>query len=121
MTTEFVSVPASWTVKQVLDHIQTIGNETAQIYAVYGRQHRETLRLLSNDPSGDFRPVLLQSARSHEKADMASGHGLLPNAVSRCANIIFGGENLLRRGDVVVGASKEIEWASNVAEIEHMV
>ncbi len=35
MTTEFVSVPASWTVKQVLDHIRSAGNETAQIYAVY--------------------------------------------------------------------------------------
>jgi magnesium transporter len=35
MTTEFVSVPASWTVKQVLDHIRAIGSETKQIYAVY--------------------------------------------------------------------------------------
>ena len=35
MTTEFVSVPAGWTVKQVLDHIRARGHETAQIYAVY--------------------------------------------------------------------------------------
>ncbi len=35
MTTEFVSVPASWTVNQVIDHVRSVGSGTAQIYAVY--------------------------------------------------------------------------------------
>ena len=35
MTTEFVSVPASWMVKQVIDHIRSSCAQTEQIYAVY--------------------------------------------------------------------------------------
>jgi len=35
MTTEFVSVPASWMVKQVIDHIRSPCAQTEQIYAVY--------------------------------------------------------------------------------------
>src|SRR5208337_4354166 len=35
MTSEFVSVPASWMVKQVIDHIRSSCAQAEQIYAVY--------------------------------------------------------------------------------------
>jgi magnesium transporter len=35
MTTEFVGVPANWTVSQVLEHIRTVGDESETIYAIY--------------------------------------------------------------------------------------
>jgi magnesium transporter len=35
MTTEFVSVPANWTVQQVLDHVEEVGKAKETIYAIY--------------------------------------------------------------------------------------
>jgi magnesium transporter len=35
MTTEFVTVPANWTVGQALEHIRTVGDESETIYAIY--------------------------------------------------------------------------------------
>jgi magnesium transporter len=35
MTTEFVSVPITWTISQALEHIRQIGGASEQIYAVY--------------------------------------------------------------------------------------
>ena len=35
MTTEFVSVPADWTVEQTLDHIREVGRAKETVYAIY--------------------------------------------------------------------------------------
>jgi magnesium transporter len=35
MTTEFVSVPANWTVHQALEHIRSVGGESETVYAIY--------------------------------------------------------------------------------------
>lgn len=35
MTTDFVSVPTTWSVQQALDHVRKIGQAAEQIYAVY--------------------------------------------------------------------------------------
>lgn len=35
MTTDFVSVPVNWTVRQALDHVRKVGRSAEQIYAVY--------------------------------------------------------------------------------------
>ena len=45
MTTEFVSVPTSWTVQQTLDHISVVGRTKETVYAVYGL-HPELRTLL---------------------------------------------------------------------------
>ena len=74
--------------------------------------------LLNRDPSGDFRPALLQGARSHEKADMATRHDLLDDAFLRRADIIFSAEDLIGRRNIVGSAAKEIKRTGNVAEIE---
>ncbi len=35
MTTEFVAVPATWTVQQVLDHLGQVGRDKGIVYAIY--------------------------------------------------------------------------------------
>ena len=35
MTTEFVSIPSTWTVQQVLDHIRDVGRTKETVYAIY--------------------------------------------------------------------------------------
>jgi magnesium transporter len=35
MTTEFVSVPANWTVAQTLDHIRHVERSRETVYAIY--------------------------------------------------------------------------------------
>jgi magnesium transporter len=49
MTTEFVTVPADWTVKDVLDHIRASSAQTEQIYAIYvvDPQSRRLLQTVS--------------------------------------------------------------------------
>jgi magnesium transporter len=49
MTTEFVTVPANWTVSQALEHIRTVGDESETIYAIYvvAPQTRQLARAIS--------------------------------------------------------------------------
>jgi len=49
MTTEFVSVPANWTVSQALEHIRSVGHESETVYAIYVVDPRtqQLLRALS--------------------------------------------------------------------------
>jgi hypothetical protein len=57
--------------------------------------------LLGDYPSRNPRPVLLQSARAHEKPDVAARNRLLHDGILRCPKIFGGIENLLRRRDVI--------------------
>jgi magnesium transporter len=70
MTTEFVSVPASWMVKQVIDHIRSPCAQTEQIYAVY-QVDPQSQRLLQ---AVSLRELLIaiRSGVAAEKAD--NGH-----------------------------------------------
>jgi magnesium transporter len=49
MTTEFVTVPANWTVSQALEHVRTVGDASETIYAIYvvAPHTRQLLRALS--------------------------------------------------------------------------
>ncbi len=65
MTTEFVTVPASWTVQQTLDHIRAVERTRETIYAIYvldptSRKllHIVTLRrLISGEPAAPIASV----------------------------------------------------------------
>jgi magnesium transporter len=64
MTTEFVSVPDDWTVKQTLDHIRTVGRSRETVYAIYVLSHDGVLtnvvtlrRLLTGQPEASILSV----------------------------------------------------------------
>src|SRR5208337_1373348 len=74
--------------------------------------------LLRANPTRDRRPVVLQGAGAHEKPDMAALHGFLGDTIFRRPDIFCRVEHLLGRGDVVVGAGKQIRWTGDVAQIQ---
>lgn len=66
MTTEFVSVPADWTVAQTLDHIRHVERSRETVYAIYVRDVATGAlvravplrRLISGDPSAPVESVV---------------------------------------------------------------
>src|SRR5271169_4086788 len=67
---------------------------------------------------GDPRPGLLEGARAHEKANMPARNQFLLDHCRRCAEIFDRVEDLLRRGDVVRFAGKEVDGTDDVFEIK---
>src|SRR3974390_1976047 len=64
MTTEFVAVPADWTVEQVLAHVREVEHTRETVYAIYVLDADGTLlralslrRLIAADPKGDLLAV----------------------------------------------------------------
>ena len=66
MTTEFVSVPSSWTVQQTLDHIRRVERSRETVYAIYVLDPATKAlvravslrRLISGDPSAPVESVV---------------------------------------------------------------
>ena len=70
MTTEFVSVPATWTVQQTLDHVATVGRTKETIYSIFclapetqALVHVVSLRDLMIAPDRSLRMELLGNRR----------------------------------------------------------
>src|SRR6185369_15080468 len=67
MTTEFVSVPANWTIEQTLDHIRRVERTRETVYAIYVLDPaKKTLlqavtlrRLISGDPESPIMSVAM--------------------------------------------------------------
>jgi magnesium transporter len=83
MTTEFVSVPANWTIEQTLDHIRRVERTRETVYAIYVLDPaKKTLlqavtlrRLISGDPESPImsvamprRPITLSPFTDREEA-----------------------------------------------------
>jgi magnesium transporter len=93
MTTEFVSVPASWTVEQTLDHIRRVERTRETIYSVYvlDPKTRQLLkavalrRLITSDPKASVltaarfdKPITVSpTADREEVAKLISKYDLL--------------------------------------------
>ncbi|MFG1403879.1 magnesium transporter [Xanthobacter sediminis] len=82
MTTEFVSVPADWTVQQVLDHVRAVESSRETVYAIYvldpaTRRLINTVtlrRLISGAPEANiltvaqpYAPITVSPALSREE------------------------------------------------------
>jgi magnesium transporter len=83
MTTEFVSVPANWTVAQTLQHIRQVERSRETVYAIYLLDPRSKVllralplrRLITSDPNATVldaapsrRPVTISSEASRDEA-----------------------------------------------------
>ena len=83
MTTEFVSVPATWTVAQTLQHVRVVERTRETVYAIYILDPRSKLllralplrRLISADPDASVlaaavprRPVTISALASRDEA-----------------------------------------------------
>jgi len=107
MTTEFVSVPTTWTVQQTLDHIAEVGRAKETVYAVYcvdpdreALQHVVSLRdlMVASDRSqpvgalGDQRiPISVRARTDREDvARLISKYNLLAVPVVDDQNHILG-------------------------------
>ncbi|MFE1598364.1 magnesium transporter [Methylobacterium sp. ID0610] len=106
MTTEFVAVPASWTVRQVLDHIRDVERTRETVYSIFVLDPRTRAltkavplrRLLSGDPDDAIlsvaptrRPVVLTADASRdEAARLISKYDLLAIPVVDEANHVIG-------------------------------
>jgi len=107
MTTEFVSVPTTWTVQQVLDHIRQVGRAKETVYAIYCLDpaehtllHVVSLRdlIVSPDRSsavaalGDKRrPISVRAGMTREEvARLISKYNLLAVPVVDEANHVIG-------------------------------
>lgn len=93
MTTEFVSVPSSWTVQQTLDHIRRVERSRETVYAIYVLDpltHKlvrsaSLRRLISADPAAPVASAGFEAPQSREStsrssqslASMALGRGVL--------------------------------------------
>jgi magnesium transporter len=106
MTTDFISVPVTWTISQTLDHIRNIGHAAEQIYAVYlvdpqSQQLKQTSslrQLLIADPAANVtaaapeRPPITVSpdADREEVARLISKYDLLAVPVLDSSGKILG-------------------------------
>ena len=97
MTTEFVSVPATWTVDQTLDHIRKIEHTRETVYSIYALDPVTGVllktvplrRLITSDPKQSIfdaapprRPVTISATASRdEAARLISKYDLLSVAV----------------------------------------
>jgi magnesium transporter len=106
MTTEFVSVPADWTIEQTLDHIRRVEHTRETVYAVYVLDPvRKTLlqsatlrRLISGDPKSSIlsiamprRPITVSPlADREEAARLISKYDLLAVPVVDKAGHVLG-------------------------------
>ena len=78
----------------------------------------EIEHLAGGDPTGDPWPMLLQGVVSHEKSDMAAGHGFLNDQICRRPEKPCRGKGLFGRRDIVGGARYQIGWAGDIAQVE---
>jgi len=105
MTTEFVSVPTTWTVGQTLEHISVVGRTKETVYAVYcldadgTLQHAVSLRDLMvarrdssvMDAGNRRRPLsVLATTDREEVARIISKYNLLAVPVVDAANRVLG-------------------------------
>ncbi|ACL59663.1 magnesium transporter [Methylobacterium nodulans] len=106
MTTEFVAVPATWTVRQTLDHIRVVERTRETVYSIFVLDPRTRAltkavplrRLLSGDPGDSIlsvaptrRPVVLTADASRdEAARLISKYDLLAIPVVDEANHVIG-------------------------------
>jgi magnesium transporter len=106
MTTEFVSVPADWTIEQTLDHIRRVERTRETVYAVYVLDPvRKTLlqsatlrRLISGNPKSSIlsiamprRPITVSPlADREEAARLISKYDLLAVPVVDKAGHVLG-------------------------------
>jgi magnesium transporter len=106
MTTEFVSVPADWTIEQTLDHIRRVERTRETVYAIYVLDPvRKTLlqsatlrRLISGDPKSSIlsiamprRPISVSPlADREEAARLISKYDLLAVPVVDKAGHVLG-------------------------------
>ncbi len=106
MTTEFVSVPADWTVAQALRHIGTVERSRETVYSIYVRDPASDIllhavplrRLLSGDPGAAIatlapahKPVTVMPATDREDvARLISKYNLLAVPVVDAAGHLIG-------------------------------
>lgn len=106
MTTEFVAVPADWTIAQVLHHIRMVERTRETVYSVYvtdpgkgGLVAAVTLRrLISGDPNASVlsaaphrKPITISSTeRQEEAARLISKYDLLAIPVTNSRQHLIG-------------------------------
>jgi magnesium transporter len=106
MTTEFVSVPANWTVAQTLDHIRKVERTRETVYAIYVLdpktkklvQSVSLRRLISGDPNASVvscaphrRPVTVAPLTDREDvARLVSKYDLLAVPVVSASGLVLG-------------------------------
>ncbi|MEA2757687.1 MAG: magnesium transporter [Methylobacteriaceae bacterium] len=106
MTTEFVSVPANWTVAQTLDHIRKVERTRETVYAIYVLDPRtkklvksvSLRRLISGDPEACVlsvaahpRPVMVAPLTDREDvARLISKYDLLAVPVVSASGLVLG-------------------------------
>lgn len=106
MTTEYVSVPSTWTVAQTLQHVRMVERTRETIYAIYVTDPRSKVlvralslrRLITADPNAalldttpKLRPVTISpSARADEAARLISKYDLLAVPVVDGAGHLIG-------------------------------
>jgi magnesium transporter len=106
MTTEYVSVPSTWTVAQTLQHVRMVERTRETIYAIYAIDPRSKVlvralslrRLINADPNAalldatpKLRPVTISpSARADEAARLISKYDLLAVPVVDGAGHLIG-------------------------------
>lgn len=106
MTTEFVSVPASWTVAQTLDHIRHVERSRETVYAIYVLDPATNAlvcavtlrRLISGDPAAPVasvvparKPIRVTPATDREDvARLISKYNLLAVPVVDAADHVIG-------------------------------
>jgi magnesium transporter len=123
MTTEFVSVPADWTVQQTLDHIRRVERTRETVYAIYVLDpSKKTLvqavplrRLISGDPQASVlsvapprRPITVAPLADREEvARLISKYNLLAVPVVDGIGHVLGIVTVDDVIDAIVQASTE--------------
>jgi magnesium transporter len=123
MTTEFVSVPATWTIEQTLEHIRRVERSRETVYAIYVLDpakktlvHAVTLRrLISGEPQASVlsvapprRPITVAPLADREEvARLISKYDLLAVPVVDGAGHVLGIVTVDDVIDAIVQASTE--------------
>ena len=123
MTTEFVSVPANWTIQQTLDHIRMVEGTRETVYSIYVLDpSKRTLlqavtlrRLISGDPNSPIltiapkrKPITVSPLADREDAArLISKYDLLAVPVVSRAGYVLGIVTVDDVIDAIVQASTE--------------